>query len=145
MISGLKKTPLKVFGDKRGKVMRMLREDDPHFFRFGEIYFSWIYTGVIKAWKLQKKMTINFAIPVGTIKLVAYDERSDSQTLGQVNEFILSEDDYFLLTIPPNIWYGFEALKNKSALVANCTTLPHSLYDTENREIIDPRIPFKWK
>jgi len=31
--------------DERGKIMHMLRNDDPDFEAFGEIYFSIIYPG----------------------------------------------------------------------------------------------------
>ena len=30
--------------------MHMLRADEPHFERFGEIYFSLVYPGGVKAW-----------------------------------------------------------------------------------------------
>ena len=45
MIEGLLKTPLKQIQDERGKVMHMLRATDPHFNKFGEVYFSWANPG----------------------------------------------------------------------------------------------------
>src|SRR3990167_1941788 len=72
MIDGVQITPLKRIQDERGMVMHMLRADDPHFDRFGEIYFSVIYPEVIKAWHLPSRMTINYAVVDGNIKLVLY-------------------------------------------------------------------------
>ena len=46
--------------------MHMLRADDPHFSRLGELYFSVICPGVIKAWHLHSRMIINYAVVVGT-------------------------------------------------------------------------------
>ena len=36
-IDGVRVTPLARIADERGAVLRMLRSDDPHFSRFGEI------------------------------------------------------------------------------------------------------------
>ena len=45
--------------------MHMLRCDAPHFERFGEIYFSGVNPGAIKAWHIHREMTLNYAVPVG--------------------------------------------------------------------------------
>src|SRR5215510_13008959 len=68
MIHGVLVHPLRQIPDERGKVMHMLRCDDPHFERFGEIYFSVVYPGVIKGWHLHREMTLNYAVVAGTIK-----------------------------------------------------------------------------
>ena len=51
MIKDIKITPLKILSDNRGKVMHMLRKDDPIFQKFGEIYFSTINHNAIKGAK----------------------------------------------------------------------------------------------
>ena len=48
MIDGVLVVPLRQIPDERGKIMHMLRVDDEHFERFGEVYFSVSYPGVIK-------------------------------------------------------------------------------------------------
>ena len=47
MLHGVQMVPLRRIPDERGMVMHMLRNDDPHFTEFGEIYFSVVYPGVI--------------------------------------------------------------------------------------------------
>ena len=37
MINGVEIVPLSQIADERGKIMHMLRSDDPHFEKFGEI------------------------------------------------------------------------------------------------------------
>src|SRR5947208_13130101 len=86
LIEGVRVVPLRQIPDERGKVMHMLRADDPHFERFGEIYFSTIYAGVVKGWHLHDRMTINYAVPFGSIKLVLFDDRDGSPTKGQLQE-----------------------------------------------------------
>ena len=67
MIKGVNIIPLKKIPDERGKIMHMLRCDDPHFEKFGEIYFSVAYPGVIKGWHFHKRTTLNYAIIQGMI------------------------------------------------------------------------------
>ena len=73
MIEGVILTPLKQIFDERGKVMHMLRCDDEAFNQFGEVYFSCTHPGVVKAWHLHKRMTLNYAKYL--IKFVLYDDR----------------------------------------------------------------------
>ena len=48
LIEGVVITPLKQIPDERGNVMHMFRSDDPEFEKFGEIYFSVIFSGMVK-------------------------------------------------------------------------------------------------
>jgi dTDP-4-dehydrorhamnose 3,5-epimerase len=144
MIDGVLIKPLRQILDERGKVMHMLRNDDPDFLSFGEIYFSWIYPGVIKGWHLHKKMTLNYAVPYGTIKLVLYDNRISSKTRGEIQEIYLGPENYCLVQIPPLVWNGFKGLGSTNSIVANCSTIPHDQHEIERRDPLDPTIPYSW-
>ena len=113
MIDGVVISPLKQILDERGKVMHMLRSDSPIFRAFGEIYFSCIYPGAIKAWHIHRVMTLNYAVPHGCIKYVLYDERPNSPTCGKVQELFLGPDNYNLVTVPPMVGNGFKGLVMK--------------------------------
>ena len=145
MIEGVVVTPLSQIFDERGRVMHMLREDSPVFERFGEIYFSRAHPGAIKAWHLHKRMILNYAVIFGEIKLVLFDDRLDSPTRGQVQELFLSPENYGLVTIPPLIWNGFKGIGDKSAIVANCATLPYDPEEIERKSPSDPSIPYDWQ
>jgi len=144
MIDGVIVTPLRQFFDERGSIMHMLREDSPVFTRFGEIYFSCTHAGAIKAWHLHKRMTLNYAVIYGELKFVLFDDRPGSPSQGCIDEFFLSPRNYHLVTVPPLIWNGFKAVGNKSAIVANCATLPHDPEELERRPPKDARIPYDW-
>jgi dTDP-4-dehydrorhamnose 3,5-epimerase len=144
MIDGVHVRPLRQIPDERGKVMHMLRRDDPHFEQFGEIYFSVVYPGVIKAWHLHRRMTLNYAVPRGMIKLVLYDDREDSPTKGELSEIFSGEDAYVLVTVPPMVWNGFKGISVYPAFVANCASEPH---DPDEIVRIDPfsqKVPYNW-
>jgi dTDP-4-dehydrorhamnose 3,5-epimerase len=103
MIGGVLVHPLRQISDERGKIMHMLRCDDPHFEQFGEIYFSVVYPGVIKGWHLHKQMTLNYAVIIGAIKLVLYDDQAGSSTRGEIMELFVDLDNYQLVKIPPMV------------------------------------------
>ena len=75
MINDVIITKLKKIPDERGTILHMLRNDSPHFDKFGEIYFSTAYPGVIKGWHEHTKQTQNYAVVTGMIKLVLIDNR----------------------------------------------------------------------
>ena len=144
MIDGVIITPLRQIFDERGKVMHMLREDSPVFSRFGEIYFSCTHPGVVKAWHMHKKMTLNYAVIHGEIKFVLFDDRTDSPTRGEIQEFFISPENYMLVTVPPMVWNGFKSIGTSTSIVANCSTLPHSADELERRSPRDASIPYSW-
>lgn len=143
-IHDVRVTPLRRIPDERGAVLHMLREDSPAFERFGEIYFSLVYPGVIKAWHLHKRMTLNYAVPVGMVKLACYDDRGDSPSRGAVQEVHLGEFNYALITIPPLVWNGFKGEGTSSALVANCATVAHDPGEIVRRDPFSDEIPYDW-
>jgi dTDP-4-dehydrorhamnose 3,5-epimerase len=145
MIEGVLVKPLRQILDERGKVMHMLRSDDPAFAGFGEIYFSCIYPGVVKGWHIHKKMTLQYAVPYGTIKLVLYDDRPSSPTRGELQEIFLGPENYCLVRIPPLVWNGFKGVGTGMAIVANCSTIPHDPEEIDRRDPYDPSIPYHWE
>jgi len=144
IIDGVQIIPLRQIPDERGKIMHMLRSDAPHFQKFGEIYFSCIYPQAIKAWHIHKEMTLNYAVVVGSIKFVLYDDREPSPTRGQLMEIFLGEANYSLVVVPPLVWNGFKGIGDKMAVVANCATLAHRGDEIERLDPFSPKIPYKW-
>lgn len=138
-------TPLKRIPDERGAVYHMLKETDTHFTRFGEIYFSVVHPGAIKAWHLHRLMSLNYAVPFGKIKLVVFDDRHDSPTKGNLDEIFLGTDSYNLVTIPPGVWNGFKGLGCSDAIVANCATITHDTNEIIRDDPFTERIGYDWE
>jgi dTDP-4-dehydrorhamnose 3,5-epimerase len=136
--------PLRQIVDERGKIMHMLRSDDPGFEAFGEIYFSVVFPGAVKGWHIHRIMTLNYAVPLGLIKLVLYDDRPESPTRGELMEIFTGPDNYCLITIPPNIWNGFKGLGAVPAMVANCATIPHDPREIDRMDPLESTIPYNW-
>ncbi|HOW28879.1 MAG TPA: dTDP-4-dehydrorhamnose 3,5-epimerase family protein [Elusimicrobiota bacterium] len=145
MIDGVLIKPLPQIPDERGRIMPMLRADDPAFEKFGEIYFSAIYPDVVKGWHLHTTMTLNYVVVTGMIQLVLYDQREKSPTRGTIQEIFMGDQNYVRVTVPPGIVNGFKGIGPSPAIVANCATEPH--YPGEIIRI-DPHhndIPFQWR
>ena len=144
IIEGVIVQELKQIPDDRGRVMHMIRADHPLFEKFGEVYFSEVLPGVVKAWKRHKKITQIFAVPIGKIKLVIYDDRENSTSKGNLKVLEIGRDNYQLVRIPPRLWYGFKCISNQPALIANCTDLPHDPNEVEDRDPHDSYVLYQW-
>ncbi len=144
MIDGVTITPLRRIPDERGMIMHMLREDAPHFEKFGEVYFATAYPGVIKAWHLHTEQTQNYAVIVGMIKLVIYDDREDSPTRGEVQEIFIGEDNYQLVRIPVGVYNGWKCIGTQTAIVANCATEVHTPGEMSRVDPFCNEIPYNW-
>ena len=145
MIDGVLITPLLQIADERGKVMQMLKSTDPHFQQFGEIYFSCVFPDAVKAWHYHDKMVLNYAVPFGRIKFVLFDDRPDSPTRGEVQELFLGEENYWLVTVPVQVWNGFKGVGTQIAVVANCASMPHDPSEIQRRDPNDKYFPYNWQ
>jgi len=144
MIEGVKIIPLRRIPDERGTIYHMLKRTDPHFTRFGEIYFSTIYPGVVKGWHLHKNMTLNYACIHGGVKLAIYDERESSPTRGELMEVFLGPDHYALVVIPPGLWNGFKGMGSEPAIMADCIDIPHEEVESVRIDPFNNHIPYNW-
>ena len=128
-----------------GPVLHMLRADSPLYQGFGEVYFSVVLPGAVKAWKRHRLQTQHFAAPLGMIEVVVYDGRDDSPTKGAVQSFLLGRPDHYrLLRVPPLVWYGFTAKGDTPGILANCADIPHSPDESDRLPANSPNIPYSW-
>ena len=143
-IDGVIIKPLTQICDERGKIMHMMRNDDPDFEKFGEIYFSVVYPGVIKGWHLHSEMTLNYACVSGMIKLVLFDERQTSNTKGLLQEFFLGPENYKLVQIPPGVWNGFKGCGTIPSIVANLASTAHDPAEISRMDPLQNHIEYDW-
>jgi dTDP-4-dehydrorhamnose 3,5-epimerase len=144
-IVGVALQDLGVIPAEGGPVLHMLRTDWPLFTGFGELYFSELLPGAVKAWKRHARQTQHLAVPVGRLKIAVYDARPASDSFGRVREYILGRPDcYRLLRIPPGLWYGFAAIGPETALICNCADLPHDPADADRKARDAPDIPYSF-
>lgn len=144
MIEGILINKLKQIPDERGAIYHMLRNDSAHFIKFGEIYFSIAFPGIIKGWHEHTKQIQNYAVVDGKIKLVLYDNRPKSNTFKEIDEIFLGEENYSLVTIPTGIITGYKCISKKNSILANCSTLPHDPSEMINYDFKGDKVPYNW-
>jgi dTDP-4-dehydrorhamnose 3,5-epimerase and related enzymes len=137
---------LKVIPDERGRLMEMLRSDDEIFMKFGQVYMTTAYPGVVKGWHYHKVQYDNLIVVKGMMKIVLYDNRQDSPTYKEVNEFFSGDYNPQLLHIPPLVFHGFKCISEHEALVINIPTEVYndSLPDEYRVHPHDNDIPYDW-
>lgn len=146
LIEGVIVKPLRVIADERGRLMEILRADDPHFRKFGQVYLTTAYPGVVKAWHYHREQEDTFAVVKGMLKLVLYDSREGSPTRGVVNEFFLGEHSPISVVVPKRVFHGFKGIGTEEALVINVPTEPYR-YESPDEYRVDPHgndIPYDW-
>ena len=118
MIEGVKIIPKKQIIDERGKIMHMVRNDDEHFTKFGEIYFNEIKLKKKKGWILHKKNHCLIVCVTGKVKFFFIDR------LKKEKDITLTSNSGNILKIPPRIWFAFQGL-SKNSIIANLIETPH--------------------
>ncbi len=141
-IENVQLTPLLIIDGELGNVMHALKKTEPNFSEFGEAYFSTVHCGKIKGWKKHRQMTLNLVVPVGKIKFVIYDDRSGAFSKNQFFEVCLSPENYQRLTVPPQVWMGFQGVSSSLNLLLNLASIPHDPDETESCDLKD--IPYSW-
>jgi dTDP-4-dehydrorhamnose 3,5-epimerase len=146
MIEGVNVKKLRVIPDERGRLMEMVRSDDDDFPKFGQVYMTTCYHGVVKGWHYHNVQTDYMTVISGMMKIVLYDGRDDSPTRGEINEFFAGTHNPVRVKIPPGVCHGFKCIGGEEAVVINTVTETYR-YDDPDEFRIDPHdndIPYDW-
>lgn len=151
MIHDVKVRELQINTDERGHLTEIWRSDWDFYAGENEpemSYFSETYPGIIRAWHRHNRGQIDhFVIPRGKAKVCIYDDREESPTHGELDTYIIGENNMNALRVPGDCWHGFKAIGDKRVFMIN---FPTNLYDyddpDEERLPYDTdRIPFDWE
>ena len=137
-MDGVILTPLKKITHYKGDILHAMKKSEKEFSGFGEAYFSLINSGAIKGWKRHREMVCNFIVPSGKIKVVVFDDK-----IGHFDEFILSPQSYYRLTIPPNLWVAFQGIDEAASLLLNIASIRHDPTEVDNKKL--DTIRYNWR
>ena len=144
-IDGVKMKPLKLIPDERGYLMEILRADDAELFtKFGQVYVSATYPGVVKAWHYHRVQVDNFVCVAGMVKLVLVDTRDGSATKGAINEFFRHQNRT-LVQVPNLVYHGWKCISPEMSLVVNVPNEPYRYSDPDEYRL-EPHgtLPYDW-
>ncbi|GBD25937.1 hypothetical protein HRbin30_01264 [bacterium HR30] len=137
MIRDVRLIELKPRVDDRGYLIKVLRADDPHFTKFGEVYIVGDFArGTVRAWHKHRVLWDYFHISHGAAKFALCDDRPDSPTYRKIEEYVLSARNPSTLVVPPGVYHGWVALEDDTQLVS----IASELYDPDNPD--EERIPW---
>jgi len=147
LIEGVKIKILKYIPDERGKLLEILRSDDEIFEKFGQVYITTAYPGVIKAWHSHRFQDDNLTCIKGMAKIVLCDLRKGSPTYKKINEFFAGEYNPVLIHIPRLVWHGFKCISEEECIVLN---IPTNVYNYESPDELrlpfnTEEIPYNWE
>ncbi len=146
MIDGVKIKKLKVVPDERGRLMEILRADDEFFEKFGQVYMTTTFSGVVKAWHKHEKQADNMACIAGMVKVVLRDARKGSPTFEKIDEYFMGVHNPILIHIPTGIWHGWKCIGPEESIVVNAPTRMYD-HNKPDEQRLDPHkggIPYDW-
>ena len=146
LIDGVRTKTLRLIPDERGWLMEILRSDDPDYFqKFGQVYVSATYPGVVKAWHYHKHQIDNFACVSGMVKLVLVDTREGSPTKGAINEFFLGTQNPTLVQVPNLVYHGWKCISTEVSTVVNVPTELYRYDDPDEYRLeAHGTLPYDW-
>ena len=122
MIEGVNIKKLTVHKDERGQLFEILRSDEEIFESFGQTYITVCNPGWIKGWHYHRHQTDFFCVVRGKAKIVLVDWRENSPTYKRVQEYLLSDEEPYLLRIPNGVLHGFQCLGETPCWILNHPT-----------------------
>lgn len=133
MIKGIEVKEITKHIDERGLFAELLRQDWKELLKKDEILqlnLSVSYPGIIRAWHRHLHGQVDYFTCIeGTIKVCAYDDRDDSSTFGELDEFIISSEGLRVVRIPGILWHGFKVIGTKPIKLLYAV---NRLYDYQN-------------
>jgi len=136
--------------DERGSFVKSMERDI--YAQWGlqsdiyEAFETYSKKGVIRGlhFQTQEPQTKIVQCIAGTIRDVVVDLRKDSDTFGEYEEVILSEDNHDILWIPAGFAHGFEVLSDRAITSYKCIGRYLKEYDT-GIAWNDPHIRITWR
>lgn len=119
MIEGVKQVELKAHVDDRGYLIEILRSNDEHFSKFGQVYLVGNFaSGTIRAFHKHNLMWDWFFISHGAAKFVLVDDRQNCKTYKQMDIFVCSSRNPSLIVVPPGVYHGWMSLEDDTQMIS---------------------------
>jgi dTDP-4-dehydrorhamnose 3,5-epimerase len=134
--------------DERGSVTEVYSP----FWNFDDVPLVFLYTvavrpGKVKGWAVHYEQIDRYFFYEGTLKLVLYDDRSDSPTHGMINELYFSEANRSLVMVPPHVYHAVHNVGSTDGLMINFPSHPyrHADPDKYTLPLQNDLIPYKFE
>jgi dTDP-4-dehydrorhamnose 3,5-epimerase len=144
MIDGIKRINVTKRVDERGFFGELFRADNSEISEtLVQFNMSYSYPSTIRAWHRHMRGQVDYFLCIhGCLKICAYDDREDSISNGELDEFIVRGDSLQIIRIPGILWHGFKVIGHEPAqLIYGVNNLYEYLNpDEERRPWDDPTL-----
>jgi len=130
-----------------GVITEIFRPEwDPTGLPVVHLYQSRLFPAAIGAWSCHAKSIDRLFVNQGHLKIVLYDDRAESATVGQLMELHVGDARPAFLVIPAGVWHGLQNLGSSEALMLNLPTRAYDYADPDHYRLPwDSReIPYSW-
>lgn len=111
-----------------------------------QIFQVALLPGRVSAWHAHARTTDRLFVTTGLARVVLYDARKDSPTCGLVNEVKFGVVRPALVTIPPRVWHGIQAIGPEPACILNAVDLAYDYEHPDHWRIPQdsPAVPYRF-
>jgi dTDP-4-dehydrorhamnose 3,5-epimerase len=109
-----------------GDIYHAMKIKNFNSFKFKEAYFSFIDYGYVKGWKKHLKMCSNLIVPIGKVEFTFV-----SDDFKNIKQITIGEDNYGLLSVPPNIWFSFKGMAKNQNIILNLSNFEHDINEVK--------------
>ncbi|NIV03867.1 hypothetical protein GWN26_04315 [Candidatus Saccharibacteria bacterium] len=117
MIEGVEITPLQFEYMESGREFDLLLSKFKGLKKFECLNFTTTHPQEIHSWRVYADLTKLMICFIGTIKLVLFDGRRDSETFGELTEAMVGEHQLQVFSIPNDVYHGWKCLSDRTAWV----------------------------
>ena len=126
---------LRRFEAPGGAVTRFVRNDEPDFLGFGEVYFTSIENGAVKAWRRHSRANLLLTVVYGEVLIVLRGSSSASS-------YIMRSDQPSRLAVAAGTWFGFSGKSPETGIICSFSDLPHDPDEVERASV--DAFPHDW-
>src|SRR4051812_2167400 len=121
------------------------------FWNFDNIPLVFMYTvtvrpGKVKGWAVHYNQIDRYFFYQGTLKLVLYDDRSESPSYRMINELYFSEVNRSLVLVPTHVYHAVENVGTVEGLLISLPSEPyhHEDPDKYTLPLVNDLIPYRF-
>jgi dTDP-4-dehydrorhamnose 3,5-epimerase len=97
-----------------------------------QVFQKWLSPGGLSAWHMHRITVDRLFVGAGRAKVVLFDGRKHSPTVGAIQEFRLGIERPALIVVPPGVWHGVKALAGQPALIINAVDQAYDYEDPDH-------------
>lgn len=110
----------------------------------GQVFQVTLMPGGISAWHAHATTTDRIFVTHGMMRIVLFDARAGSPTLGRINEFRFGEHRPAIVTVPPAVFHGIANLSDRPSSILNIVDEAYQYEDPDHWRLPpdSDRIPY---